>query len=79
MKDKLIDIVEIPAVIATMFASVILADSAAEANFTLVYTLFLCSSSVITVTTYLRKSYNIMALNFFYVSVNSYALFKVMV
>jgi hypothetical protein len=78
MKKRIIDVVEIPAVIATMFASVILADSAAEANFILVYTLFLSSSAVITVTTYLRKSYNIMALNFFYVTVNSYALFKEM-
>lgn len=76
MKKEILDIVEIPAVVATMFASIMLAKDAASADFLLVYMLFLASSLIISVTTYIRKSYNIMALNLFYVAVNSYALFN---
>ena len=74
---RLLDLIEIPAVIATMLAAIMLARDAAAADFVLVYILFLSSSAIITMTTYFRKAYNIMALNLFYVAVNSYALLNV--
>ncbi|MDX8383281.1 MAG: hypothetical protein R8M45_04310 [Ghiorsea sp.] len=68
--------IENVATVLCMLATIDISFFAATANFMLVFSLFLASSLILAVTTYLSANYSIMRLQIFFIAMNSIALVK---
>jgi len=71
-----IDIVENIAVVTTVAASCMISFFAKDANFALVFSLFLISAAALVITTSIKKQWAIMRLQAFFVAINTFALLK---
>jgi len=66
------------AVVICVSASVMVSFFAAETNFAILFSLFLVSALILSVTTYLKKNFPIMRLQMFFVLINTFALTKIL-